>query len=90
MSVALNSIKYSPLDANANFTKYQFAHFYKYMTEFTRDYDGIDPLVSGSPGVQRTHTTLYLMYPNKVNFPAIYLRLRKYIPHPKGCPPLVV
>ena len=48
MSVVLNSTKYSPLDANANFTKYQFAQFYKYMTEFTRDYYGMDPLLSGS------------------------------------------
>ena len=30
ISVVLNSIKYPPLDANANFTKYQFAQFYKY------------------------------------------------------------
>ena len=30
MSVVLNSTKYPPLDANANFTKYQFAQFYKY------------------------------------------------------------
>ena len=29
MSVVLNSTKYPPLDANANFTKYQFAQFYK-------------------------------------------------------------
>ena len=48
MSVILNSLKYPPLDANASFTKYQFAQFYKYMTEFTRDYYGIDPLISGS------------------------------------------
>ena len=48
MSVILNSIKYPPLDANANFTKYQFAQFYKYMMEFTQDYYGIDPLIRGS------------------------------------------
>ena len=48
MSVVLNSTKYPPLDANANFTKYQFAQFYKYTAEFTRDYYGMDPLVSGS------------------------------------------
>ena len=48
MSVVLNSTKYPPLDANANFTKYQFAQFYKYMTEFTRDYYGMDSLISGS------------------------------------------
>ena len=47
-SVVLNSTKYPPLDANANFTKYQFARFYKYMTEFTLDYYGMDPLISGS------------------------------------------
>ena len=48
ISVILNSIKYPPLVANASFTKYQFAQFYKYMTEFTRDYYGIDPLISES------------------------------------------
>ena len=48
MSVVLNSINYPPLDANAKFAKYQFTQFYKYMTEFTRDCYGIDPLVSGS------------------------------------------
>ena len=62
MSVLLNSIKYPPLDANANFTKYQFAQFYKYMTEFTRDYFGMDPLVSGSsihPLAYKELTTLF-------------------------------
>ena len=49
MSVVLNSTKYSPLDANANFTKYRCAQFYKYMKEFRRDYYGMDPLISGSP-----------------------------------------
>ena len=48
MSVVLNSTKYPPLDVNANFTKNQFIQFYKYMTEFTRDYYGIDPLLGGS------------------------------------------
>ena len=48
MSVVLNSTKYPPLDQNANFTKYQFSHFYKYMSEFTRDYYGMDPLLGGS------------------------------------------
>ena len=48
MNVVLNSIKYPHLDANANVTMYQFARFYKYMTEFKRDYYGMDPLVSGS------------------------------------------
>ena len=31
MSVVLDGTKY-PLDATANFTKYQFVQFYKYMT----------------------------------------------------------
>ena len=47
MSVVLNRTKYPPLDANANFTKYQFAPFYKYMKEFILDYYGMDPLISG-------------------------------------------
>ena len=48
MNVVLNSTKYPPLDVNANFTKNQFIQFYKYMSEFTRDYYGVDPLVGGS------------------------------------------
>ena len=48
MSVVLNSTKYPPLDVNANFTKNQFIQFYKYMSEFTRDYYGVDPLLGGS------------------------------------------
>ena len=47
-SVARNRTKYPPLDANANFTKYQFAQFYKYMTEFTRSDYRMDPLINGS------------------------------------------
>ena len=47
MSVVLNSTKYPPLDANANFTRDRFSQFYKYMTEFTRGYYGMDPLISG-------------------------------------------
>ena len=47
MSVVLNSTKYPPLDANASFAKHQFTSFYKAMTEFTRDYYGLDPLVGG-------------------------------------------
>ena len=42
MSVFLNSTKYPSLDANANFTKYQFVQFSKYMTEFTCDYYEMD------------------------------------------------
>ena len=48
MSVVLNSTKYPPLDANASFTKHQFTPFYKAMTEFTRDYYGLDSLIGGS------------------------------------------
>ena len=35
MSVVLNSIKYLPLDAIANFSKYQFAQFYEYDRIYT-------------------------------------------------------
>ena len=48
MSVVLNSTKYPPLDANASFTKHQFTPFYKAMTEFTRDYYGLDSLIGCS------------------------------------------
>ena len=46
MCVVLNNVKYPLLDANANFNKYQFAHFYNSMIEFTRSYYGIDPMIS--------------------------------------------
>lgn len=45
MCVRLNSVKYQPLDVNANFTTHQYIQFYKYMAEFSRDYYGMDPLV---------------------------------------------
>ena len=48
MIVVLNNIKHPAIDSNANFTMYQFTQFYKYLTEVTRDYYGMDPLVSGS------------------------------------------
>ena len=48
MSVVLNSTKYPSLDANANFTTHQFTPFYKAMTEFTRDYYGLDSIIGGS------------------------------------------
>ena len=44
MSVVLNSTKYPTLDVNANFASNKFAPFYKYMTEFKRDYYGLDPI----------------------------------------------
>ena len=62
MIVALNSIKYPPLAANANFTKYQFVQFYKYMTEFTLDYYGMDPLVSGSAIHPLTYKELITLF----------------------------
>ena len=51
MSVVLNSTKYRSLDANASFAKHQFTPFYKAMTEFTRDYYGLDSLISGGSGI---------------------------------------
>ena len=68
ISIVLISIKYPPLDANANFTKYQFAQFYKYMMEFMRDYYGIDPLVSGSaihPPAYKELTPLFVFNVSK-------------------------
>ena len=68
MSVVLNSMKYPPLDANASFTKYQFAQLYKYMTEFTQDYYGIDPLISGSaihPLAYKELTSLFVFNVSK-------------------------
>ena len=68
MSVVLNSTKYPPLDANANFTKYQFAQFYKYMAEFSRDYYGMDPLVSGTalhPNAYKELTPLFVFNVSK-------------------------
>ena len=68
MSVVLNNTKYPPLDANANFTKYQFSQFYKYMTEFTRDYYGMDPLVGGPalhPSAYKELTPLFVFNVSK-------------------------
>ena len=68
MSVVLNSIKYPPLDANAYFTKYQFAQFYKYMMEFTLDYYGMDLLISGSsihPLAYKEFTPLFVFNVSK-------------------------
>ena len=54
--------KYPPLDENANFTKYQLAQFYKYMTEFARDYYGMDPLVSGTAIQPNAYKELALLF----------------------------
>ena len=48
MNVVLNNVRYPLLDANANFTKYQFAQFYKSMIEFTQNYHGMDPLIGNA------------------------------------------
>jgi len=63
MSVVLNSTKYPPLDANANFTMFRFTPFYKAMTEFARDYYGLDPLVGGcgiTPVAYKELTPLFI------------------------------
>ena len=68
MSVVLNSTKYPPLDANANFDKYKFIQFYKYMTEFTRDYYGMDPLLGGTginPSSYKDLTPLFVFNVSK-------------------------
>ena len=48
MSVVLNNIKYPLLDANANFKKYQFSHFYNAMTKFTQEYYGLDSMIGNT------------------------------------------
>ena len=48
MSVVLNNVKYPRLDANANFNKYHFTNFYNAMSEFTRNYYGMDPMVGNA------------------------------------------
>ena len=47
MSVVMNDTEYPALDANSNFTTNQYTQFYKMMTDFPRDFYGIDPLVAG-------------------------------------------
>ena len=68
MSVVLNSTKYPPLDANANFEKNQFIQFYKYMTEFARVYYGMDSLLGGTgmnPSSFKDLTPLYVFNVSK-------------------------
>ena len=63
MSVVLNSTKYPPLDANANFDMFRFTPFYKAMTGFARDYYGLDPLVGGcgiTPVAYKELTPLFI------------------------------
>ena len=68
MSVVLNSVKYPLLDANANFTKHQYTQFYKHMTDFARDYYGMDSMVGASaiqPLAYKELTPLYVFNVSK-------------------------
>ena len=47
-NVTLNIVKYPMLDANADFTKFQFMPFYRALSEFNRSFYGVDPLVGSA------------------------------------------
>ena len=70
MYVTLNGTKYPQLDANADFGKMKFAHFYKDMVDFTRDYYGMDSLVgnvSMRPSAYAELTPLFVFNVTKQN-----------------------
>ena len=48
MSVVLNNEKYPNLNANANFTKNQFSHFFKEISEFPLKFYGADTMITNA------------------------------------------
>ena len=70
MSVVLNNEKYPNLNANTNFTKYQFSHFYKDMSEFIRKFYGADSMITNAdlnPNSYVDLTPLYVFDVSKQN-----------------------
>ena len=62
MYVTLNSTRYPALDVNSDFDAYKFARFYKMMTDFIRDYYGIDPLIAGCAVNPIEYNELFPLY----------------------------
>ena len=62
MSVVMNDTEYPALDINTNFTKNQYMQFYKMMSDFSRDFYGIDPLVAGNAITPLPFKDLFPLY----------------------------
>ena len=62
MSVVMNDTEYPALDMNTNFTKNQYTQFYKMMSDFPRDFYGIDPLVSGGAITPLAYKDLFPLF----------------------------
>ena len=60
MSVVMNDTEYPAVDMNANFTKNQYTHFYKMLSDFSREFYGIDPLVRGNAITPLAYKELFL------------------------------
>ena len=58
----MNDTVYPALDVNTNFTKNQYAQFFKMMCEFPRDFYGIDPLVAGGAITPFAYKTLFPLF----------------------------
>ena len=62
MRVVMNDTEYPALDINTNFTKNQYMQLYKMMSDFPRDFYGIDPLVTGSAITPLSYKELFPLY----------------------------
>ena len=62
MSVLMNDTEYPALNINTNFTKNQYMQFYKMMSDFSRDFYGIDPLVAGSAVTPISYKEIFPFY----------------------------
>ena len=70
MSVVLNNEKYPNLNANANFTKNQFSHFFKEISEFPLKFYGADTMITNAclnPSSYVDLTPLYVFDVTKQN-----------------------
>ena len=68
VSVVLNDTKYPARDVIADFPKHRYVEYYKMLTDFTRDYYGLDPL---------TVCNFVDMVTYKEEFPIFYIDLSK-------------
>ena len=58
----MNDSEYPALDANTDFAKNHFTKFFKMMSDFSRDFYGIDPLVAGGAITPFAYNTLFPLY----------------------------
>ena len=62
MRVVLNDTEYPALDMNTDFAKNQYTQFYNMMSDFPRDFYGIDPLVSGGAITPMAYKDLFPLF----------------------------